>query len=208
MSFEHFSTITVGGEHRLDLTNLAWVARGVTVALDRSVFPAMVASHQFFLEKVKSRIPVYGLNTQFGDQVTLLDEHLDDYETDRYETSIRNRQINLIRSHACGLGDVVPDEIARGAMLLRALCLSQGYAGVRPQVVESYIEFLNRGIVPACYRFGSIGASGDLIPLELRMRSASGGHRAGGNLAPRPACECGPPQKEPGAAHEHHCGSD
>ncbi len=50
-------------------------------------------------------------------------------------------------------------------MLLRARCLSRGYSGVRPEVVDAYFEFLNRGITPDCFRYGSIGASGDLVPL-------------------------------------------
>jgi histidine ammonia-lyase len=121
--------------------------------------------HSFFSSKVDSRVPIYGLNTQFGDQVVLLDQHLDDYEGERYENSLKNRQNSLIKSHNCGMGELAPTDVVRGAMLLRSRCLSRAYSGVRPQVVDAYFEFLNRGITPDCFRYGSIGASGDLVPL-------------------------------------------
>jgi histidine ammonia-lyase len=121
--------------------------------------------HAFFTGKIDSRVPIYGLNTQFGDQVVLLDKHLDDYEGDHYQDSLKNRQNSLIKSHNCGMGELAPTEAVRGAMLLRSRCLSRGYSGVRPEVVDAYFEFLNRGITPDCFRYGSIGASGDLVPL-------------------------------------------
>jgi phenylalanine ammonia-lyase len=158
--------IVIGGTQNVDLKALASVARdGATVALDPEGKVGMAKCHAFFSAKVESRVPIYGLTTQFGDQVVLLDEHLDDYETERYQNSLQNRQNSLIRSHNCGLGEMAPIEIVRGAMLLRARCLSRGYSGVRPEVVEAYFAFLNRGITPECYRYGSIGASGDLVPL-------------------------------------------
>jgi histidine ammonia-lyase len=154
------------GNQDVGLAALEAVARQeASVSLDPACAASMRHCHAFFTRKVESRVPIYGLNTQFGDQVMLLDEHLDDYETERYEDSLRNRQNSLIRSHNCGLGETVPSEIVRGAMLLRARCLSRGYSGVRPEVVEAYLEFLNRGITPECFRYGSIGASGDLVPL-------------------------------------------
>jgi histidine ammonia-lyase len=156
----------IGGENRVDLAALARVARDEEPAhLDPSARTRMLDGHRFFAEKVESRIPIYGLNTQFGDQVILLDKYLDDYETERYQNSLQSRQNSLVRSHSCGMGESVAEEIVRGAMLLRAQCLSRGYSGVRPEVVESYLEFLNVGVTPICYRYGSIGASGDLVPL-------------------------------------------
>ncbi len=158
--------IVIGGTRDVDLKALAAVARdGACVGLDADSRAGMAKCHAFFSAKVESRVPIYGLNTQFGDQVVLLDEHLDDYETELYQNSLQNRQNALIRSHNCGLGEMAPIEIVRGAMLLRARCLSRGYSGVRPEVVEAYFAFLNRGITPECYRYGSIGASGDLVPL-------------------------------------------
>jgi histidine ammonia-lyase len=159
--------VVVGGSLNVDLKTLVAVARyGASVALDGESRASMNDGDAFFSSKVESREPIYGLNTQFGDQVVLLDKHLDDYEGERYQDSLKNRQNSLIKSHNCGMGELAPIEVVRGAMLLRSRCMSRGYSGVRPAVVDAYFEFLNRGITPECFRYGSIGASGDLVPLS------------------------------------------
>lgn len=158
--------VVVGGPKNVDLKTLVAVARyGAPVSLDEDSRASMTESNAFFTGKVESRVPIYGLNTQFGDQVVLLDKHLDDYEGESYQNSLKNRQNSLIKSHNCGMGELAPTEVVRGAMLLRSRCMSRGYSGVRPEVVDAYFEFLNRGITPDCFRYGSIGASGDLVPL-------------------------------------------
>ncbi|HYP97152.1 MAG TPA: aromatic amino acid ammonia-lyase [Polyangiaceae bacterium] len=158
--------VVVGGTANVDLESLVAVARyGATVSLDAGSRASMKACQSFFSTKVDSRVPIYGLNTQFGDQVVLLDKHLDDYEGESYQNSLKNRQNSLIKSHNCGMGELAPTDVVRGAMLLRSRCLSRAYSGVRPEVVDAYFEFLNRGITPDCFRYGSIGASGDLVPL-------------------------------------------
>lgn len=158
--------VVVGGSSNVDLKSLVAVARyGAPVSLDPASRVDMKACQSFFATKVDSRVPIYGLNTQFGDQVVLLDKHLDDYEGESYENSLKNRQNSLIKSHNCGMGELAPTDVVRGAMLLRSRCLSRAYSGVRPEVVDAYFDFLNRGITPDCFRFGSIGASGDLVPL-------------------------------------------
>jgi histidine ammonia-lyase len=159
--------VVVGESRNVDLKTLVAVARhGASVALEPASRARMNECHSFFTSKVDSRVPIYGLNTQFGDQVVLLDKHIDDYEGDRYQKSLNSRQDSLIKSHNCGMGELAPVEVVRGAMLLRSRCLSRGYSGVRPEVVDAYFEFLNRGITPECFRYGSIGASGDLVPLS------------------------------------------
>lgn len=159
--------VVVGGSQNIDLKTLAAVARhGASVALNAESRAGMNDGSAFFSRKVESREPIYGLNTQFGDQVVLLDKHLDDYEGGRYQDSLKSRQNSLIKSHNCGMGELAPIEVVRGAMLLRSRCMSRGYSGVRPAVVDAYFEFLNRGITPECFRYGSIGASGDLVPLS------------------------------------------
>ncbi|MEK7097986.1 MAG: aromatic amino acid ammonia-lyase, partial [Patescibacteria group bacterium] len=118
------------------------------------------------LQKYSSeRVPVYGLNTQFGSQVNILDANITN-GTRQYNHSLEERQLNLIKSHNCGLGEEMPQEVVRAAMFLRAHCLSLGYSGVRPAVARALIEFLNKGVHPVIRRYGSIGASGDLIPLS------------------------------------------
>jgi len=158
--------VVVGGPLNVDLKSLAAVARyGASVSLEPASRSSMNECHSFFATKVDSRVPIYGLNTQFGDQVVLLDKHLDDYEGEHYQNSLKSRQNSLIKSHNCGMGELAPTEVVRGAMLLRSRCLSRAYSGVRPEVVDAYFAFLNRGVTPDCFRYGSIGASGDLVPL-------------------------------------------
>ncbi len=159
--------VGVLGDAPLALDTFANIARsaGADLSLSGPARLRMAASNEYFTRHLDTRVPVYGLNTQFGDQVTLLDKHLDDYETDNYSESIVARQYDLVRSHNCGMGEMVPREIVRGAMILRAQCLSRGFSGVRPEVVDAYLGMLQHDVVPSCFRYGSIGASGDLVPL-------------------------------------------
>ncbi len=98
---------------------------------------------------------VYGVNTGFGKLSDVRIEIPD----------LRQLQLNLIRSHACGVGPALPDSEVRGMMLLRANALAAGYSGVRPVVIETFLLMLNRGLHPVVPEKGSVGASGDLAPL-------------------------------------------
>jgi len=97
----------------------------------------------------------YGINTGFGSlcNVRIADNELSDL------------QHNLVRSHACGMGDEVPEEIVRWMLLLKIHGLSQGYSGVRKEIIQRLIDFYNLRIHPIVYELGSLGASGDLAPL-------------------------------------------
>ncbi|KAA3641037.1 MAG: histidine ammonia-lyase [Bacteroidetes bacterium] len=97
----------------------------------------------------------YGINTGFG---SLCNIRISDDER-------TNLQVNLVRSHACGTGDEVPQEIVRLMLLLKIKNMSQGFSGVRLEVVERLITFYNEGVLPVVYQLGSLGASGDLAPL-------------------------------------------
>jgi histidine ammonia-lyase len=97
----------------------------------------------------------YGINTGFGRFVE---------KTIPPELS-EELQLRLLRSHACGVGDPYPDEVIRGAMLLRANALAKGYSGIRVETVELLLECLNNGVLPVVPSRGSVGASGDLAPL-------------------------------------------
>src|SRR5262245_27950317 len=77
----------------------------------------------------------------------------------------RQLQINLIRSHAAGVGEPLSQEETRAMMLLRANSLAKGLSGVREQVIDVLCEMLNRGVHPVVPSQGSVGASGDLAPL-------------------------------------------
>lgn len=98
---------------------------------------------------------VYGINTGFG---FLADVRISAPE-------IEELQRNLIRSHAAGVGPLLPTEVVRAMLLLRAVTLSFGNSGVRVSVIEQLIELLNRRLHPAVPAKGSVGASGDLAPL-------------------------------------------
>ena len=78
---------------------------------------------------------------------------------------IREMQVNLVRSHAVGVGEPLPADEVRAMMLLRANSLSKGHSGVRTEVIDTLCEMLNRGVVPFVPSQGSVGASGDLAPL-------------------------------------------
>ncbi len=99
--------------------------------------------------------PIYGINTGFGSlcNVKISDENL------------TQLQENLVKSHACGTGTTVPNEIVKIMLLLKIQSLSYGYSGIQLQTMERLIDFYNHDILPVVYTLGSLGASGDLAPL-------------------------------------------
>jgi histidine ammonia-lyase len=99
--------------------------------------------------------PVYALNTGVG---LLANIRLEDHE-------IEVMQVNLIRSHCCGVGAPLPVKVVRGMMLIRANVLAKGLSGIRAVVAERICDLLNCGITPVVPSRGSVGASGDLAPL-------------------------------------------
>src|SRR3989344_9668050 len=153
--------ILLGGENRIILKDCDSAARkGSKVALDQSADLLMDKSREVLLKYADERVPIYGLNTQFGSQVNILDANMTNHSDD-YHKSLKERQVNLVKSHDCGLGEEAPGEVVRSAMMLRAHCLGLGYSGVRPAIPKALVDFLNKGIHPIIHRYGSIGASGD-----------------------------------------------
>ncbi len=116
-----------------------------------------VAKNRSYLEKVisSSSSAIYGINTGFGSlcDIRISDENLEEL------------QLNLIRSHACGMGDLVPLEVVKIIFLLKIKNLCLGFSGVRLSLIEKMIEYFNHEIYPVIYTLGSLGASGDLAPL-------------------------------------------
>src|SRR5437868_8157155 len=102
-----------------------------------------------------TREHTYGINTGFGRFV----------DTSIPEELTEELQLRLLRSHACGVGDLYPAGIVRAAMLLRANTLAKGSSGARIETVELLLECLDRGVLPVVPSRGSVGASGDLAPL-------------------------------------------
>jgi histidine ammonia-lyase len=110
-----------------------------------------------YIEQVIEREhPVYGINTGFG--------KLSDVSIDKCD--LARLQENLIKSHACGVGEVFSESIVRGMLLLRVNALIKGNSGIRLEVIEKMVEFLNKKITPVVFSKGSLGASGDLAPLS------------------------------------------
>ncbi len=107
---------------------------------------------------------VYGVNTGFG--------KLSDVSIER--SDLRQLQLNLVRSHSCGLGEPLSDEEARAMLLLRANVLASGFSGARPLVIDTLVAMLERGITPVIPEKGSVGASGDLAPLAHLALAAIG----------------------------------
>lgn len=105
---------------------------------------------------VKNEKVVYGITTGFGkfSDVFIDKEH------------VEKLQLNLIRSHACGVGEPFPEVVSRAMILLRANALLKGYSGVRPILIERLLDLVNKEIHPVIPQQGSLGASGDLAPLS------------------------------------------
>jgi histidine ammonia-lyase len=107
---------------------------------------------------------VYGVNTGFG--------KLSDVSIDRAD--LIQLQLNLVRSHSCGLGQPLSEPEARAMLLLRANVLASGFSGARPLVIETLIAMLEKGVTPVIPEKGSVGASGDLAPLAHLALAAIG----------------------------------
>ncbi|MGI6345098.1 MAG: histidine ammonia-lyase [Bacillota bacterium] len=149
-------TIYLDGES-LTLEQVALVARNaVRVVLTDEARQKLARSRQLVEDMVNREAVVYGITTGFG--------MFSDTYIDREQTA--QLQQNLIFSHACGVGEHLPLEVVRAAMLLRANSLAKGYSGVRQETVELLLELINREITPRVPAQGSLGASGDLAPLS------------------------------------------
>ncbi len=99
--------------------------------------------------------PIYGINTGFGSLCNVIISN----------ENLSQLQENLVKSHACGIGEEVPTEIVKIMLLLKIQSLSYGYSGVQLETVQRLIDFYNNNILPVVYTQGSLGASGDLSPL-------------------------------------------
>lgn len=148
-------TIALNGS---ELTVEDIVAIGVgdkQVNLDPAALLRCQASRAFLEEEVAARRIIYGVNTSFGPMCNKIIE----------DAEIEALQVNLIRSHAAGLGDPLPPYVSIAIMAVRLNTLVKGYSGVRIELLEFMQEMINKGIAPYIPECGSVGASGDLIHL-------------------------------------------
>ena len=145
------------GEQLLSLSVIAEImASNTPLALSQKAKKKIKDCRKFLDKKIaKSDEPIYGINTGFG---ALCNHKISKEELGKL-------QKNLVLSHACGTGDVVPQEVVKIMLLLKAHSLSYGYSGVQLKTVERLIEMFNNEVLPLVYQQGSLGASGDLAPL-------------------------------------------
>src|SRR5438874_1382690 len=141
---------------QISLVQLAAVASGgEAVHISDRARPRILASRKLIEQIIERDAVVYGVNTGFG--------KLAEVRIQRHE--LRQLQLNLVRSHACGIGNLLSEPEVRAMMLLRANVLALGLSGVRCEVIQLLCEMLNRRIYPVVPEKGSVGASGDLAPL-------------------------------------------
>ncbi len=128
---------------------------GETVSLAPEARASMQASRAVVEQLLASSQTAYGINTGFGKLASVRIS----------AEQVRQLQLNLVRSHACGVGEPLSEPETRAMILLRANALTKGFSGIRPIVVETLCAILNAKVLPVIPSQGSVGASGDLAPL-------------------------------------------
>src|SRR5438132_8003090 len=134
---------------------LAIADRYEPVGLAPAAAQRMRAAREVVDRQARGDEPVYGINTGFGSFA----------EVKIAPDALEALQLNLLRSHAAGLGQPLPVRTVRATMALRANVLAKGYSGIRVETLDALIGLLNNGIHPRVPSRGSVGASGDLAPL-------------------------------------------
>lgn len=155
MKIDTLKTVYINGEN-LTLEDVELVARGqAKVELNKNSIDKIISSRKFVEEVINEGAHVYGINTGFGalSSVIIPNDQIEDL------------QINLIRSHACGVGEPHSKQVTRAIILLRANTLAKGYSGIRLETINTMLELLNKQVHPVIPSQGSVGASGDLVPL-------------------------------------------
>ena len=168
--------VTVDGSP-LSIEQVAAVAGGMATARPSPGLPERLGPARAVVEAaVADEAVVYGITTGFGALAS----------TRVGKAEVEELQVNLLRSHAAGVGGPLPDEVVRAMLLLRARTLAQGFSGVRPLIVERLLQMLELGILPVVPSQGSVGASGDLAPFaHLALPLIGEGHvRVDGVIKP------------------------
>ncbi len=148
-------TILLDGQRLARRDFYAVVLHNHRVGLSRRARRAMEKSRAWVEKIIAEKQVVYGVTTGVG---SLSTERID-------PVAARELQLNVVRSHSCGVGEPLGVPETRGLLLLRANTLAGGLSGVRPRIAEMLCAFLNHGVHPVVPQRGSVGASGDLAPL-------------------------------------------
>jgi histidine ammonia-lyase len=148
-------SIYIDGEN-LKLEDVMAVARhGAVVELTKDAKQKVIQSRKLVDRIVSEGQTAYGITTGFGE--------LSEVYIQRGQC--KNLQRNLIRSHSAGVGKPLNTDVTMAMMLLRANALAKGYSGIKLKTLETLIEMINLGVCPVVPELGSVGASGDLVPL-------------------------------------------
>ena len=126
-----------------------------SIELDWACRADIRASAELVRRATEGDAPVYGVNTGFGKLAS----------TRIARDDLALLQLKLLRSHAVGVGEPLPERVVRLILVLKAASLARGFSGVREEVVDGLIALYNRGVIPVVPAQGSVGASGDLAPL-------------------------------------------
>lgn len=150
----------------LSIADVALIARdrSVHVDLSPSAVAAMGASRQVVEDWVEGGAVIYGVTTGFGEFANVVISR----------ENIEHLQENLIRSHSVGSGDWIAPETMRAMIALRVNALAKGFSGIRIETVRTLLDMLNRNVIPASPEQGSVGSSGDLVPLSHLVLAAMG----------------------------------
>lgn len=141
----------------LSLSHLATLLQQKTpLELADTTIQTVQTTYDYLHEQISGTDALhYGINTGFG---SLCDIRID-------AQKLAELQANLVRSHACGLGDLVPEELVQLILLLKIQSLSLGHSGVSLPLLQQLVDWYNADVFPVLYQQGSLGASGDLAPL-------------------------------------------
>lgn len=123
--------------------------------LDTECFPIIEAANKTVDDVIASKKTVYGINTGFG---SLANQAIS-------SENLQQLQRNIVLSHACGTGKLLGDDLVSMILLLKINSLAQGFSGVRMQLIDALLSLYNTGVYPCIPEKGSVGASGDLVPL-------------------------------------------
>ena len=163
----------------LTSTELSLVSMGEKVEVASDAWIRVDASRKVVENILDSGETVYGINTGFG---ALVSESISSED-------LATLQVNLIRSHACGIGEKMSIPDTRAMMCVRANSLVKGHSGIQRAVIEQIITYLNEDVIPVVPRIGSLGASGDLAPLSHMALALIGEGEVWSESGPAPTSE-------------------
>ncbi len=153
--------------NKISVDEIVFIANNKGVArlsTNEDIIDRINKSHHFIQQASSKRKPIYGVNTGFGGMATHILSH---EETQKL-------QDNLLYFLKTGAGEFLQDKYVRAAMVILCNALVKGTSGIRYKIIERYVFFLNNNIVPRVHELGSIGASGDLVPLSYIAGAITG----------------------------------